>query len=90
MCGRNLACREALRAYSTTIDEDLRLLGDEAEVAADSVEHKAILVRTAEPCPNYVSSTQWLLWVQSDPHLWLINVDSILTDSTSHPVCLCL
>ena len=54
-CGRNLACREALRAYSSTIDEDLRLLGDEAEVAADSAEHKAIVVRNVDPYPNNLS-----------------------------------
>ena len=43
-----LPCREALRAYASTIDEDLRLLGDKAELAPDSVEHKAVLVRLKE------------------------------------------
>ena len=40
-----VSCREALRAYASTIDEDLRLLGDEAEVAPDTVEQMAVLVR---------------------------------------------
>ncbi len=63
-CGCHLARREALRAYSSTIDEDLRLLGDEAEVAADSVEHKAILVRKGDPCPISLSSAERPFWVQ--------------------------
>ena len=41
------AYREALRAYASTIDEDLRLLGDKAEVAPGSVEQMAILVSAA-------------------------------------------
>ena len=39
--------REALRAYASTIDEDLRLLGDTAELPPGSVEHMAVLVRPA-------------------------------------------
>ena len=48
----NSACREALKAYASTIDEDLRMLGDEAEVASGSVQHKAVLVRTNECEPR--------------------------------------
>ena len=60
-----LVCREALRAYSSTIDEDLRLLGDKAELAPDSVEHKAVLVRLQRSprCSRQTSgAAQMLAW----------------------------